>query len=68
MTRKHMKMIENYANGTMEESVPHEDEILTILNMTPKTTTRRDRMLRKRKAKEHDLEIVFFGKGKKVKR
>lgn len=66
MTRKHMKMIENYANGTMEEAVPHEDEILTILNMTPKTTTRRDRMARKRKAKEHDYEIVFFGK--KVKK
>ncbi len=67
MTRKNMKMINDYANGTME-NVPYEDEILTILNMTPKTTTRRDRMARKRKAREHDLEIVFFGKGKKVKR
>ena len=66
MTRKNRQMISNYANGTMEEAVPYEDEILTILNMTPKTTTRRDRMARKRKAKEHDLEIVFFGK--KVKK
>ena len=65
MTKKHMKMIENYANGTME-NVPHEDEILTILNMTPKTTTRRDRMARKRKAKEREYEIMFdkLGKGR----
>ena len=61
MTKKQKQMIENYANGTME-NVPHEDEILTILTTTHKTTTRRDRMARKRKAKEHDLEIVFFGK------
>lgn len=66
MTRKQKELISNYANGTMEESVPHEDEILTILNMTPKTTTRRDRMARKRKAKEREYEIMFdkLGKGR----
>ena len=65
MTRKQKELISNYANGTME-NVPHEDEILTILNMTPKTTTRRDRMLRKRKAKEREYEIMFdkLGKGR----
>mgnify|MGYP006908806637 CR=1 FL=1 len=73
MTKKFMKSVQEYANNVelnhstlIDMVVEHEDEILSVLNMTAKSTVREDRRARKRKAKEHDLEIVFFGK--KVKK
>lgn len=72
MTRREMKQVENYSRALERDMAIQgngklsEDEVLMVLNTTPKLNTRANRIARKRKAKEHDLEIVFFGK--KVKK